>query len=86
MDISLAPESPAPCWQGPGDWAERDGEEEGLEAEAGRGLKAGSWNRPPHSHTLSPRPSKSDRVQLLPLGWDVTSNTGMTAMMLFNIN
>lgn len=62
------------------------GKEEGMEPEPGRRLKAGSWNRPPHSPTLSLHPSESDRVQLLPLGWDVTSNTGMTAMMLFNIN
>lgn len=62
------------------------GKEEGMEAEAGRRLKAGCWNGLPHSHTPSLCPSKSDRVQLLPLGWDVTSNTGMTAMMLFNIN
>lgn len=57
-----------------------------MEPEAGRRLRAGSRSGVPHSHTLGLRPSKSDRVQLLPLGWDVTSNTEMTDVMLFNIN
>lgn len=51
-----------------------------------RGDKVRSRNRPPNPHTLCLHPSQSEQVQLLQLGWDVTSHIGMTAMILFIIN
>lgn len=86
----LTPKTPAPAsWLGGSRLGECTGgwrEEEWVEVRGCGGDQVRIENGPPNSHLFCLRPSPSERVLLLQLRWDVTSNSGMTAMMSFNIN